>query len=402
MFPKGARQIARQVLDAISATLREREYRRKLITHVYHRAAPRIQTSFAPERKPLDPDIEAASRVLNAWHKTTHSNPAAPVHSVDDLWDGIAAHHHGELITLLQDRNPAILAEYLCNMSRHGATVGITQGETEFRKASTSAQYRHWVGFLVLDRLVALAEAVGVLRAENPEQGRWGENLYENVDNLIDRLQAKLGVRIAFPEVEGCLLGLDSKSGRISFRDVTALYAAWRIRTITNHHDRTSICEIGAGLGRVAYYCAQFGIENYVIYDLPLVNVLQGYFLIRTMPGSRVVLYGEEGLAGGQAIKVLPNWALKNAASKSHDLVLNQDSFPEIERSTVQEYLREIRRTTRGYFLSINHEAETPMGESSKHLVVSEAIEEVGGFERQYRFPCWVRAGYVEELYKVL
>jgi len=120
------------------------------------------------------------------------------------------------------------------------------------------------------------------------------------------------------------------------------------------------------------------------------------------MPGARIVLYGEQRPADGRAIRVLPGWALSDAPPKAFDLVLNQDSFPEIDSSAVQAYLREIRRTTRGYFLSINHEAETPMGESSKHLVVSEAIEEVGGFERQYRFPCWVRAGYVEELYKVL
>ena len=239
------------------------------------------------------------------------------------------------------------LAEYLCNMPRHGATHGIIQGEAEFRKASASRRFQDWSALFILDRLVSLAEIVGVLRMENPEQGRWGENLYEAPDELVAKLESALGIGITVPAVEGCLFTLETKSGRLHFRDITALYAAWRIRAITNHLEGAAICEIGGGVGRVAYYCSKFGIGNFAIFDLPLVNVLQGYFLIRALPGANVVLYGEDMPADGRAIRVLPGWAFQEVPSKTFDLVLNQDSFPEIERSTVREYLREIGRTTR-------------------------------------------------------
>jgi hypothetical protein len=411
IVPERARPAFRRLLSAIRTlfdrlgmpTVRERSYQRRLIVHAHAGAAPRIRTSFAPERKPIDVDIEIAIRVLRAWHEATPEKSTLQTTSVADVWDGLAGHYHGELLTILQKKDPFALAEYLCNMSRHGATVGITQGITEFRRISTSRHYREWTGLLTLDRLVALAEAVGVLRMENPEQGRWGENLYEDIDELIHKLQTALGIGIIIPQVEGCLLGLDNKSGRLHFRDLTALYAAWRIRTITNQLGAASICEIGGGVGRVAYYCAKFGIKNYAIYDLPLVNVLQGYFLIRSNPDARIVLYGEQVPAQGHAIRILPGRALEDSSPKSFDVVLNQDSFPEIDRSTVRRYLREIRRSTRTHFLSINHEAETPIGVSTlRHLVVADIVDEVGGFERLYRCPCWVRAGYVEELYKVL
>ncbi len=410
--PEWAQPFARKTLGVMRITgnrlgityLLERSYRRRLMLHAYSRAVPRIRTSFTPERKPCEIDIEISTRLLRAWHKASQRDSTFPVHTVGDLWDGIARHHHGELLRILQAQDPVALAKYLCNMSRHGATAGITQGAIEFHKMSTSGPYRNWIGLVILDRLVAVAEMVGVLRAENPEAGRWGENLYEDIDQLIGKLEAALGIGIILPEVEGGLFGIDTKSGRLHFHDLIALYAAWRIKGITKQAGgAASVGEIGGGVGRVAYYCTKFGIRNYAIYDLPLVNVLQGYFLIRALPDVRVVLYEEEMPAAEGAIRILPGGALEGSPAKSFDIVLNQDSFPEIDRSTVQVYLREMRRSTRTHFLSINQEAQAPIGASTfRHLVVADSVEEVGGFERLYRFPCWVRAGYVEELYKVL
>ena len=338
---------------------------------------------------------------MNAWHRATEREPVVSTDSANDVWGGLARLYHGELLALLRAKNPVALAEYLCNMSRRGATVGITQGEPEFRKASASRRLRDWGALFILDRLVALAEIVGALRMENPEQGSWGENLYAEPDELIGKLESALGIGIMVPEVEGCLFGLETRSGRLHFRDITALYAAWRIRTITSHLEEASICEIGGGVGRVAYYCAKFGIRSVAIFDLPFVNVLQGYFLIRALPGANVVLYGEKMPEDGQAIRILPGWVLGDVPPKTFDLALNQDSFPEIERSIVRQYLREIGRTSRSHFLSINHEAETPIeGSTATQLVVGDVVKEVGGFERLYRFPCWVRAGYLEELYR--
>ena len=209
-------------------------------------------------------------------------------------------HYHSEVLALLREKNPFALAEYLCNMPARKATHGIIQGEMEFRKASASKRFRDWSALFILDRLVALAEIVGALRMENPEQGSWGENLYEDPDQLIGQLERTLRIKLTLPEVEGCLFGLATKSGTLHFRDITSLYAAWRIRAITNHLNGASICEIGAGVGRVAYDCAKFGIGNFTIFDLPVVNVLQGFFLIRAMPEARIVLYGEEMPAMGR------------------------------------------------------------------------------------------------------
>lgn len=411
MVPNWARPFARRMVGAVrsileltgAADLFERSYRRRLIVHSAAQRYPEIRTGFILEREPQDLDVEAAKRVLAAYQTACRESKKVSVHAVDDVWDVLAMQCHGELIDLLQRGDAPALAMYLCNMSRHKATAGITQGEYEYEKAARSAQYRYWGGLMILDRLIAFAEFSGVLRVENPEQGRWGEAFDQDIDQLVERIGKKLGVGIVPPQIEGCLFGLETKSGTLSFRDITALYAASRIRAIANSRDEVSVCEIGAGLGRVAYYCVRMGIRNYAIYDLPLINVLQGYFLIRAMPETRVFLLGESDADEVGGIKVLPGWALVRSPAKSFDLTLNQDSFPEIDKASVVDYLRQIARATRSHFLSINHEANTAIGGSTfRHVSVAEVAEEVGGLLRTYRFPCWVRAGYVEELYKVL
>jgi hypothetical protein len=47
-------------------------------------------------------------------------------------------------------------------------------------------------------------------------------------------------------------------------------------------------------------------------------------------------------------------------------------------------------------------EARKPIGErGATHAVVAKVLEDVGGFRRLYRFPFWLRNGYVEELYAI-
>ena len=83
-------------------------------------------------------------------------------------------------------------------------------------------------------------------------------------------------------------------------------------------------------------------------------------------------------------------------------MVVNQDSFPEIERAFVVDYLRHIRRFA-GRLLSINQEAAAVAAADGRcQHVVSELVDSVGGFVRVSRVPYWLRRGYVEEIYEVV
>ena len=97
-----------------------------------------------------------------------------------------------------------------------------------------------------------------------------------------------------------------------------------------------------------------------------------------------------------KAIKIMPCNSLPKA---QYDLVVNQDSFPEIGKETVLSYLEWIKEHTTN-FLSINHESKTPYS-GGQHISVSELVMETGGINLVQRYPYWLRKGYVTEWYQV-
>jgi len=122
---------------------------------------------------------------------------------------------------------------------------------------------------------------------------------------------------------------------------------------------------------------------------------------MKALPDTPFRLYGEPANARDEgAITIFPPHCIKEFQPKLFDLVLNQDSFPEIHAHIVRDYLTEIVKISRS-FLSINHES-CPPGVAGVHQIrVQDIIEKVGGYQRLWRVPYWLRRGYVMELYKI-
>jgi hypothetical protein len=72
-------------------------------------------------------------------------------------------------------------------------------------------------------------------------------------------------------------------------------------------------------------------------------------------------------------------------------LVVNFDSFPEMETNTVIDYMNHSKLLS-SKLLSINHET---LSERTTHDIARNTC----GFSTIWRYPYWVRNGYVEELY---
>ena len=339
--------------------------------------------------------VPAARRLLAAYRKAVEDQSGAKLNSpAEDLWTFLVKREFGELLGILEDGDAESLAEFFLNFGgRYTPFGGVTlslDGFNRFRdNVSVSLSY--------LDKLICLAEAVGVLSVENPEQhGQWGWNIHTNVDRLIGELEQAIGIAVAPPVGAIHTFGIESMRGPIHYRHMNSLYAALRIKDITRGGG--PICEYGGGLGLVAYYAYKLGMMDYTIFDLPIINVFAGNFLMNALGMDAVRVYGEDALPG--RVNVLPFWACADAADKSFELSLNQDSFPEIESTLVVEYLHEIERTTTGGFLSINQEACAPMGSQPQNLV-SQLVLENSSMRRAYRMKYWIREGYVEELYDI-
>ncbi len=151
------------------------------------------------------------------------------------------------------------------------------------------------------------------------------------------------------------------------------------------------------------------GLTAYTLIDLPHASAIQGYYLLKNLPEGQVLLYGEPGWETAlDRVRVLPAQVAATTAGHDYDIVLNQDSFPEMHPGIVDDYLTWIGHVCAGGLLmSVNHESKAAYGrfrELSQRLVhvsVPEAVERVGGFERLQRFPYWLRRGYAAELYRV-
>jgi hypothetical protein len=381
--------------------VRERGRRSNTLMHGVGRRRPAVASVVVADKRVTDHDVAIGSRLLLAYHRARPGDSKGRDGERTDLWTDIQRQQSQFIATLMRN-DPEELATYLCNLSRHDAGLGIVQGSREYDRIVRDRSYRDFIALMTKDKLVSLAEAVGVLPVENPEQGSFGISLHRDPDALVAVISGRLGLDISPPDVDGGLLKLQTSRGLFGERDLNAIFTAFLLARVLGQKQTHRICEIGGGTGRVAYWSTRFGLGSYAIIDLPHVNVVQGYYLLKCLKGDRVVLYGEPWTETADGVvRVLPTHAIHESQGEPYDLVLNQDSFPEMNPTTVREYLEWIGRVCTGRLLSINHESKPPYGDALPHRSVPEIIEELGGYERLDRFPYWLRKGYVAELYRV-
>jgi hypothetical protein len=349
--------------------------------------------------KDNDKRVKIAERILGSYNKAISDEKKINFPKPeDDLWTALKNTELADLLEILEGQNPEKLAVYLMDFGKKVTWFGgLSYSLDGYNQIKTSEH----IAFSYFDKLICLAEALGIIAIEHPEHGRWGENIYYDINEITEKIEKELGIAIVPPQNVISVYGLKTEKGIFNYRHINSLYTAFRIKKILSE-DEARICEYGGGLGTVAFYLAKMGITDYTIFDLPLINIFAAHLLLNSLSPEAVVLYGEEPKEN--AIKLFPYWACEKSPDKYFDLTVNQDSFPEIDENTVKKYFKEIERTTKKYFLSINQESEgslTAEEDSKKLLNIPLMLKGNSGFERFYRFPYWIRKGYIEELYKI-
>ena len=238
----------------------------------------------------------------------------------------------------------------------------------------------------LMDSLFSVSEAMGVLRVDYPEISLEMPRQYpagSTADEIIDLIDEKLDITLHFPNPFPGELGLPSRRGIVSFRAIQALYQAWRIWTLAKQNENFSVLEIGAGLGRTAYFAKALGIKSYTIIDIPMTNVAQADFLFRTLNPADVSLFNETGAS----ISILPS-SMIDELSEDFNLIVNVDSFTEISLENLHKYYS-FARKSKTPILSINHEY-------NHHTFMQ--IYSQDPMADAIRYPYWPRRGYVEEI----
>jgi hypothetical protein len=210
--------------------------------------------------------------------------------------------------------------------------------------------------------------------------------LLPDAERLLARLDDALGSSLQFPNPFAGEVGLATSRGVASYRAVQSIFQAWRIAELVGGQPGARVLEIGAGLGRTAYYATQFGVSDYTIIDIPLSNVAQAAFLGRALGTDAIRLFGEDG----SGVRIVPPPVFLEG-DDTYDLVVNVDSLTELAPDVARSYAEAIKARA-ALFLSINHEHQA--------FTVREVFNQIG-LTAASRSPYWMRRGYVEEVFPV-
>jgi hypothetical protein len=366
----------------------------------FYRSGGRLPACKIVRRAPrsvTDADVALCERLLAAFASAT-SEDRAPGETRPGIWAWILNTHQRKLAETLERGDAHDLAHLLASMFQQEFVWGIAHGG-HLRESES------WLGSRILrlkslDVLLSLAEAIGVSTVENPEQGHAGIAFTDGLGALVLRIDEALGFRVDAPD-PGAPFGLAVDERVITLEAPEQIYAALRLDQAIRTHLPQSIgpsariVEIGGGYGGVCYWFLRMRpkVMGYTIVDLPIMGVLQGYFLAQTLGPDAVSLLGEPPAK----VTLLPDSALAEVETP-FDVFVNKDSMPEMPYETMIDYLKWGRSNCEGIFYSYNQEATADfLGETQG--LVSRAVEQIGGFSRIRRDASWLRRGYAEEIY---
>jgi len=359
-----------------------------------------VPTSLVPPLSKVLASGDAIARRIVATHSRAKAGESSSAANIprESMWGTLRQVHYRAICDVVERGDVAALAHYFSEIFRTETVNGYTYGTT----FDHMPHRWHYLPVGIELSVVTLAECVGVLRAECHEQGQiafWRSQLSE--DELVERLEAFFGLRIEAPRAgdpRGIMFG-----GRFISRETCShLYTAYRMREAINRQalaHELDIVEIGGGYGGTCYWLHKLmpgRVNRYVIVDLPEVSLVQAFFL-ETTAVSQLVLYGESWHGTGPRIELLPYFRLEEIDFQPNVLI-NQDSMPEMPESEVERYLEWASVHLNGLFLSFNQESYAPWA-GVLQVHVPTVVRRFPRLKRVARETSWDRRGYVEEVY---
>jgi SAM-dependent methyltransferase len=332
---------------------------------------PSAAAAAVTPRPVADDDSVLVERIIAAYRKSVGMTQRS-----DSFWDNAFFKRKRDIHDALMAKDRRVITEMLRDPGQTDLFYGF---DNLARGLADGVDY----GALNVHLdLMLLSEALGVERLRNPE---YRDPLsLPDVEPLLERLDDTLGASVQFPNPFAGEVGLATSRGVASYRAVQAILQAWRIAELVHGQPGARVLEVGAGLGRTAYYATKFGVSDYTIVDIPLSNVAQATFLGRALGVDAIRLFGEDGPGVG----IVPPPVFLDGGD-TYDLVVNVDSLTELAPDVARSYAEAIKARA-AMFLSINHERQ--------RFTVRELFSKIG-LTAASRAPYWMRRGYVEEVF---
>jgi hypothetical protein len=300
--------------------------------------------------------------------------PVANIEAESPLWDGIVRLHQENLVTALASGNWATIGVSMAALYDGWDLAGF-----EEPNAMPGFEDRWKSAFW------AAVNALGVIPLFNPEQPNAGVYV---LDEAFAAMESVLGFTLTHKGasgMRGALVGNRFVPLKL-IRSVSLIAALMRLP----NWPPARVLEIGAGCGMLATVIPFR--ESYHIIDLPSVAAVQAYLIGHQLGANRIWLAGE---GGGPGV-CIHGLAFPRDTIGPIDLVINQDSLPEMSAEAATKYFRfiEAHLKTGGFFYSVNQETSV-----AQQRRVFCAIQPHTSLRLTHRSPFWARDGYVEEIW---
>jgi hypothetical protein len=343
-----------------------------------------------PSLGPPEKDNEIVDRLITAWARAQAAKVDENLVDKSGMWS-LPMRWNSVLFNALNKGDRVTVATVMSRMFQSQFTHGIAMGRSTAYMARLAPRQ---FSAQLADRIVRLAEALGIIAVRSPEQGDYAAPLDIDIDTIVASLEQELGVSFEFPQI-GAPFGMLLREKVFPEIAFSHIYAAHLIKPhVRTEKDR--VFEIGGGFGNLAYVLQKAAPCSYIIFDLPTTSLIQGYFLLKSDIAECVSLYGERPHKN-IGIQVLPWWEIQN--NETYDLAINQDSLPEMPPNIGAFYVKRIRNITRRMFISINQEQGAINSGDVRQTIVSRMMAAETSLHAQSRNLFWLRDGYVTELY---
>jgi len=350
--------------------------------HLYHNSEELTSALPCKTEAVSVKDEQLVQRIVKAYQR---ANKPDLGHS---MWQSFFNERHKAIHNIFQSGSLSLATQVLRNPATNDLFYGMDNLCASIQPAYKNINAIIGNAYLGLDNLVRFGESIGAIPIENSKNNQPPKNWDVNV--VIPQLEAFLGVTLNFPTPYPDEWGTWTPRGVLAYRAIQALYQAYLIKKLLKDVPNPKVLEIGAGIGRTAYFARLFGIKDYTIIDIPMSAAASGYFLGRTLGEDQVLLLGEQSAHSENFVKVLTPDQFLNK-DQYYDLIINVDSMTEMDIIISKAYINKIVKST-PLFVSINHE--------NNSFTVNQLLKGNPSVKESQRQNYCMRNTYFEEIFK--
>jgi putative sugar O-methyltransferase len=278
-------------------------------------------------------DLSLAKRIFESFKKMKQDQKnTKEIFKPSTLWQDHLDNDHYEIYDSLKNNDVEKFLYYLSNFGNWHKDLGI-EHNTYLQRYNKNFFSRKYLLKNVYGNLLDI--------------WKYFENNYNDTNSLR---QPSHGNQI------GAFVNKDFVTIGSFFSDIIST----NLSRLIEKKEKPVVAEVGGGYGKLAYYLnKRLKKSTYIDFDLPETLCLAAFFLMKSWPEKKVMLYGEETFSDN-IIKdfdliFLPNFEIEKLRENSIDLFLNKNSLGEMKPNTVHKYIEHISYST-NYFFHMNHE----------------------------------------------